>query len=184
MIMSNGKTEEAILGGGCFWCLDAAYGHCIGVSEVASGYSGGPRPDPTYEQVCAGVTGHAEVVKVTFDPAVISYEDILHIFFSIHDPTTLNRQGSDVGSQYRSVIFTNSPEQLASAKKIIQELTDEKLFDKPIVTEVTPLEKFYRAEEYHQKYYDYNPEKAYCQIVIAPKISKFRQKYSKFYKQD
>lgn len=182
--MSGGNLQEAILGGGCFWCLDAAYSHCMGVSEVVSGYSGGERPEPTYEQVCSGVSGHAEVVKITFDPEVISYEDVLHIFFSIHDPTTLNRQGDDVGAQYRSVIFTTSPEQMETAGKVIKELEEEKLFDKAIVTEVLPLEKFYRAEEYHQKYYDYNPEKAYCQIVIAPKLSKFRQKYSKFYKED
>lgn len=183
-MLAEKKLQEAILGGGCFWCLDAAYTHCVGVSEVLSGYSGGPRPDPTYEQVCDGGSGHAEVVKVTFDPLIISYEDILHIFFSIHDPTTLNRQGNDVGTQYRSVIFTTTPEQMETAKKVVKELEAEKLFDKPIVTEVLPLEKFYRAEEYHQKYYDYNPEKAYCQIVIAPKLSKFRQKYSKFYKEN
>lgn len=182
--MSAGKLQEAILGGGCFWCLDAAYSHCMGVSEVVSGYSGGAEPNPTYEQVCAGASGHVEVVKVTFDSSKISYGDILHIFFSIHDPTTLNRQGNDVGTQYRSVIFTTTSEQAETAKKIIKELEDEKLFDKPILTEVLTLQKFYRAEEYHQKYYDYNPEQAYCQIVIAPKLSKFRQKYRKFYKED
>jgi len=182
--MDSKKLETAILGGGCFWCLDAAYSRCMGVSEVVSGYSGGARPNHTYEQVCAGVTGHAEVVKLTFDPSEISYDDILHIFFSIHDPTTLNRQGNDVGTQYRSVIFTTSDGQLATAKKVIAELEKEKLYDKPIVTEVVPLEKFYPAEGYHQKYYEYNPEQAYCQIVIAPKLAKFRQKYQKFYKQE
>lgn len=182
--MTDKKLEEAILGGGCFWCLDAAFSHCMGVSEVVSGYSGGERPDPSYEQVCTGVSGHAEVIKITFDPSIITYDDVLHIFFSIHDPTTLNRQGADVGTQYRSVIFTTSEEQMVTAKKVIKEIEDEKIFDNPIVTEVTPLEKFYRAEEYHQKYYDYNPEKAYCQIVIAPKLVKFKQKYKKFYKED
>jgi peptide-methionine (S)-S-oxide reductase len=179
--MKEQILETAVLGGGCFWCLDATYSHCMGVSEVVSGYSGGTTSDPTYEQVCSGETGHAEVVKITFDSSTITYDDILHIFFSIHDPTTLNRQGNDVGTQYRSVVFTTSPEQLETAKKIIKELEDEKLFDKSIVTQVLPLEKFYRAEENHQKYYDKNPEQAYCYIVIAPKISKFRQKYSKFY---
>jgi peptide-methionine (S)-S-oxide reductase len=181
--MSEKKVEMAVLGGGCFWCLDAAFRRCIGVSEVVSGYSGGPRPNPTYEQVCTGVSGHAEVVKVTFNPAEISYEDILQVFFSIHDPTTLNRQGHDVGTQYRSVIFYASPEQEAVAKKVIKELTKEKLFDQPIVTEVTALEKFYPAEGYHQQYYEYNPEKAYCQIVIAPKLAKFREKNKRFYKE-
>ena len=176
------ETKEfAIIGGGCFWCLEAAFSHCKGVSEVISGYSGGARPNPTYEQVCTGVSGHAEVIKIVFNPAEITYEDILHIFFSIHDPTTLNRQGHDVGTQYRSVIFYNSEKQRESVVKILEELEKEQIFSNAVVTEVTALEKFFPAEDYHQQYYYKNPEEAYCQIVVAPKIAKFREKYKQFY---
>jgi peptide-methionine (S)-S-oxide reductase len=175
-------TETAILGGGCFWCIEAAFSRCKGVREVISGYSGGKRADPSYEMVCTGVSGHAEVIEVRFEPSEISYEDILHIFFSIHDPTTLNRQGNDIGTQYRSVIFYNSAEQKMVAERVIAELSEEKIFGQAIVTEVLPLEVFYPAEEHHQNYYQKNPEQAYCQIMIAPKLAKFRQKYAKFFK--
>jgi peptide-methionine (S)-S-oxide reductase len=174
--------ETAVLGGGCFWCIEAAFNDCVGVKKVTSGYSGGKRPNPNYEMVCTGITGHAEVIQVEFDPKEISYDDILHIFFGLHDPTSLNRQGNDVGTQYRSVIFYTSEEQKKTAEKVIAELTEENLFEKPIVTEVLPLEKFFPAESYHQKYYENNPEQAYCQIVILPKLAKFRQKYAKFLK--
>ncbi|HLG25368.1 MAG TPA: peptide-methionine (S)-S-oxide reductase MsrA [Candidatus Gracilibacteria bacterium] len=178
---SAGKLEEAILGGGCFWCLEAVYSHTKGVKEVLSGYSGGTMNDPSYEQVSGGRTGHVEVVKVVFDPVEIAYDDIIHIFFSIHDPTTLNRQGNDIGPQYRSAIFATSDEQLAKAKSIKKDLEDEKIFGGPIVTEILPLDKFFVAEKYHQQYYRNNPEQAYCQIIIAPKLAKFREKYRKFY---
>ena len=148
-----------------------------GVEGVVSGYSGGTVPDPSYEAVCTGRTGHAEVVQVTFDPAVISYEDLLRVYFTIHDPTTLNRQGADVGTQYRSVIFTDSPEQKGVTEKIIREITDKHIWDRPIVTQVASLEAFYPAEAYHQHYYQRNPNQGYCQIVIAPKVAKFRKAF-------
>lgn len=169
--------QNAILGGGCFWCLEAVYDELKGVVDVVSGYSGGRRPNPSYEQVCSGATGHAEVVQVTFDPAQVSYRDILNVFFTIHDPTTLNRQGTDVGTQYRSVIFYHDPEQKAAAEQVIAELETQKLWDSPIVTQIAPLEAFYPAEGYHQEYYARNPEQAYCQFVIAPKVAKFRKQY-------
>jgi peptide-methionine (S)-S-oxide reductase len=170
--------ETTTLGGGCFWCLEAVYDQLRGVTDVVSGYSGGRTPDPTYEQVCSGRTEHAEVVQVTFDPAVISFEDILGIFFSIHDPTTLNRQGADVGTQYRSVIFYHTEAQREAAERTIERLTTERLWgDAPIVTEVVPLERFYPAEAYHQEYFARNPYQGYCQAVIAPKVARFRQKY-------
>jgi peptide-methionine (S)-S-oxide reductase len=171
------KTETATLGGGCFWCVEAAYQELMGVSNVVSGYAGGKGKDPTYEQVCGGETGHAEVVQVTFDPAVVPYREILEAFFTVHDPTTLNRQGADHGTQYRSVIFTHSPEQASVARQLIQELTDETVWDDPIVTEVTPFTAFYPAEEYHQRYYERNPYQGYCQAVIRPKLAKFRKKW-------
>ncbi len=170
-------TSIATLAGGCFWCLEAIFTELQGVQKVESGYSGGTVPDPTYDQVCTGKTGHAETVQITFDPGVITYPDLLRIFFTIHDPTTLNRQGADVGTQYRSAIFYHSPEQKAAADSVIAEITKEKIWDKPIVTEVVPFEKFYKAENYHQNYYDRNPEQPYCKIVIAPKVAKFRQHY-------
>jgi peptide-methionine (S)-S-oxide reductase len=171
------SRETATLGGGCFWCLEAVYNQLSGVESVESGYAGGRVPAPTYEQVCTGMTGHAEVVQITFDPAVITYRDILDVFFTIHDPTTLNRQGADVGTQYRSAIFYHSPEQQATAEQTIADLEAAHLWDSPIVTEVTPLEAFYPAESYHQQYFERNPGQGYCRAVIAPKVAKFRQKY-------
>jgi peptide-methionine (S)-S-oxide reductase len=170
-------TEIATLGGGCFWCLEAVFDELNGVTDVVSGYAGGPRPNPTYKDVCSGTTGHAEVIQVTFDPEVVSFEDILHVFFTIHDPTTLNRQGADVGTQYRSVIFYHSPEQKAAAEKVMKELTAEALWPNPIVTELTAAPTFYEAESYHQSYYASNPNQGYCSIVIAPKVAKFRKLY-------
>ena len=169
--------ELATLGGGCFWCLEAVYDQLRGVTDVVSGYSGGHVHEPTYERVCAGTTGHAEVVQLTFDPSVISFEDILRVFFTIHDPTTLNRQGADVGPQYRSAIFYHTEEQKAVAEHLIASLSHEKLWNAPIVTEVASFDRFYPAEDYHQEYFARNPNQGYCQFVIAPKVAKFRQKY-------
>ncbi len=171
------NTETATLGGGCFWCLEPVYDNLTGVLDVVSGYSGGQTQNPSYEQVVSGRTGHAEVVQVTFDPRQITYREILEIFFTIHDPTTLNRQGADVGTQYRSAIFYHTPEQKAAAEQIIAELEQEKVWRNRIVTEVTPFQAFYAAEDYHQEYYARNPNAGYCRAVIAPKLSKFRQKY-------
>ena len=172
-----GALEVATLGGGCFWCLEAVYEQLVGVTGVASGYAGGTIPSPTYEQVCTGGTGHAEVVQITFDPGVISFEELLEVFFTIHDPTTLNRQGADVGTQYRSVIFSHDEEQRATAEAVIQRVEAEGIWDDPIVTEVAPLDVFYRAEAYHQEYFRRNPGQPYCQVVIAPKVAKFRKRY-------
>jgi peptide-methionine (S)-S-oxide reductase len=169
--------ETATLAGGCFWCLEAVFDELKGVEEVRSGYAGGAVKNPTYEDVCTGRTGHAEVVQVRFDPSVISYRDLLEIFFVIHDPTTLNRQGADRGTQYRSAIFYHSPEQKAEAEKVIAELTATKVWDDPIVTQVLPLETCYPAEEYHRDYYRRNPNQGYCQIVIAPKVAKARKHF-------
>lgn len=177
-VTDNKKLEAAVLAGGCFWCLEAVFDQVSGVSDVVSGYAGGDSPNPTYEQVCSGNTGHAEVVRVAFDPAVISYEEILGIFFSIHDPTTLNRQGADVGTQYRSTIFYTNENQKAAAEAMIKELAEEKVWGKPVVTEVVPLDVFYPAEDYHQEYFARNPYQGYCQFVVAPKVSKFRKKYA------
>jgi len=176
------KFEKTVLGGGCFWCLDAAFSRTKGVQEVVVGYAGGTVVNPTYDEVCGGSTGHAEVVEIHFDPTKITYEDILHIFFTIHDPTTLNRQGHDVGTQYRSVIFYLNDEQKEAAERVMKELEAEKIYEDTLVTQLLPLEKFYKAEDYHQHYFDKNPDQAYCQIVIQPKILKFRQKYKDFYK--
>lgn len=165
----------ATLAGGCFWCLEAVFQQLKGVSRVASGYAGGRRPNPTYEQVCTGTTGHAEVVQVEFDPAVVSYRDLLDVFFTIHDPTTLNQQGADVGTQYRSAIFFHSPEQQRDANDAIAEA--QKTWDDPIVTEIVPLTQFYPAEEYHKDYYVRNPNQGYCRVVIAPKVAKARQHF-------
>jgi peptide-methionine (S)-S-oxide reductase len=170
-------TEIATLGGGCFWCLEAVYEELRGVEKVESGYSGGGVPDPTYRQVCTGTTGHAEVVQVMFDPEVVSFREILEVFFTIHDPTTLNRQGADVGTQYRSAIFYHDEEQKRVAEEVISELEAEGVWDDPIVTEVTPVDTFYKAEEYHQGYYRNNEYQPYCQVVISPKVAKFRSKY-------
>jgi peptide-methionine (S)-S-oxide reductase len=171
------STEVAILAGGCFWCLEAVYDELVGVLDVVSGYSGGKVENPSYQAVCTGKTGHAEVVQVTFDPALISYYELLEVFFTIHDPTTLNRQGADVGTQYRSAIFYHTPEQKATSEQVIQEMEREKIWGKPIVTEITPFSIFYPAEAYHQEYFKRNPYQGYCMTVIAPKVAKFRQKY-------
>lgn len=171
------QYETATLAGGCFWCLEAAFQDLKGVEHVQSGYAGGHVANPSYEQVCAGDTGHAEVVQITFDPSVVSFDDLLHVFFTIHDPTTLNRQGGDVGTQYRSAIFYHSQEQQAVAQRVIRELEAEKVWDDPIVTELKPLEAFYPAEEYHRDYYRRNPNQGYCRAVIAPKVAKVRKLY-------
>jgi peptide-methionine (S)-S-oxide reductase len=166
-------TEIATLGGGCFWCLEAVYQELDGVLQVESGYAGGQLTDPTYQQVCTGSTGHAEVVRLTFDPARVAYRDILEIFFTIHDPTTLNRQGNDCGSQYRSVIFFHSPAQEATARQVIAEMAN--VWDAPIVTELQPAATFYKAEEEHQNYFRQHPLQGYCACVVAPKVVKFRK---------
>jgi peptide-methionine (S)-S-oxide reductase len=174
--LPQGK-EVATLGGGCFWCLEPIFDDLKGVEDVVSGYSGGEVRNPTYRQVCNGDTGHAEVVQVVFDPAVVSFREILEVFFTIHDPTTLNRQGADVGTQYRSAIFYHTPEQQATARQVIDELNAARIWGKPIVTEVTPFEVFYPAEDYHQEYFERNGGQPYCQLVIAPKVAKFRKHY-------
>ena len=176
--MSIGSEREvATLAGGCFWCLDAVYRQLRGVEKVVAGYAGGTKPNPTYKEVCTGLTGHAEVVQITFDPTVISYRDLLDVFFTIHDPTTLNRQGGDIGTQYRSVIFFQSAEQERIARDAIAAVEAEKLWDDPLVTQIEPLRTFYPAEEYHQDYFTNNPRQSYCQAVIAPKVAKFRRKF-------
>ena len=172
------ETQRATLGGGCFWCLEAVYELLEGVEHVESGYAGGDHPHPTYQQVCAGVTGHAEVVQVTFDPGVVTYREILEVFFATHDPTTLNRQGPDVGTQYRSVILYHSEEQRSTAEALVAELESEGIFPGPIVTEIAPLTEFHPAEAYHQEYYRTNPDQPYCTFIIDPKVAKFREKYA------
>ncbi len=177
---NNGKNnmyETATLAGGCFWCLEAVYDELKGVVDVVSGYSGGKLANPSYEAVCTGETGHAESVQVTFDPQVVSYRQLLEVFFTIHDPTTLNRQGADVGTQYRSAIFFHNSEQKAVAEQLMQELAAQNLWNKPIVTELKPIAVFYPAEAYHQEYFKRNPYQGYCMVVIAPKVAKFRQHY-------
>ena len=171
-----GNLETAILGGGCFWCTEAVYLEVKGITLVESGYMGGAVEQPTYEQVCTGATGHAEVVRLTFDPAVISYRDLLEIFFTIHDPTTLNRQGNDVGTQYRSVLYHQSPQQEATARQVIAEMAH--VWDAPIVTELSPAQTFYKAEDYHQDYFRLHPLQGYCAFVVAPKVDKFRKTYA------
>jgi peptide-methionine (S)-S-oxide reductase len=168
----------ATFGGGCFWCIEAVFKELEGVEEVTSGYSGGDRRYPSYEQVCSGATGHAEVVQIRFDPERISYRELLKVFFTVHDPTQKNRQGNDVGPQYRSVIFYHSPDQKQTAESVIQELEEAKLWPRPVVTELAPLREFYPAERYHQDYFRYNPEQPYCQIVIQPKVAKFREQFA------
>lgn len=175
--MTNTGTEVATLGAGCFWCVDTLFRELRGVKSVVSGYAGGTRANPTYEQVCTGATGHAEVIQITFDPQQISYRDLLDVFFTVHDPTTLNRQGADVGTQYRSVIFAHTPEQRQIAERTIAEITAQKLWDDPIVTQVVDATDFYPAEDYHQDYYTNNPNQGYCRLVIAPKVAKFRSKH-------
>ena len=171
-------AEIATLAGGCFWCLEAVYDQTKGVLSVESGYMGGTNADPTYEQVCSGRTGHAEVVQITFDPAVISLRELLEMFFVIHDPTTLNRQGNDTGTQYRSAIFTHSPEQKQTAEAVIAAITKEKVYDNPIVTQVVPATTFYAAEAYHQEYFVRNPSQGYCTYVVGPKVAKFRKQFA------
>ena len=179
--MSEQKTTDvAILGGGCFWCVEAVYLEVRGVTRVESGYMGGQVVNPSYEQVCGGGTGHAEVVRLEFDPSVISYRDILQIFFTIHDPTTPDRQGNDVGPQYRSVIFTQGAEQEATARQVMAEMAA--VWDAPIVTQVLPAETWYKAEEYHQNYYAQHPMQGYCAFVVAPKVAKFRKTFQQFMK--
>jgi peptide-methionine (S)-S-oxide reductase len=172
-----GKNEVATLAGGCFWCLEAVFDELKGVVSVESGYSGGRVQNPSYAQVCDGDTGHAEVVQVTFDPLVLPYNDLLTVFFSIHDPTTLNRQGADAGTQYRSAIFYHDEAQKETAEQVIRKIEDAGIWDHPIVTELTPFEKFYMAEDYHQEYFAHNSFQPYCRAVIAPKVSKFRKQY-------
>ena len=173
----SGEREVATLGGGCFWCLEAVYQELRGVRSIVSGYAGGQVANPTYDQVCRGQTGHAEVVQVEFDPAELSFRRLLEVFFTIHDPTTLNRQGADVGTQYRSIILTHSAEQEKVARDVIAELEGNGLWDAPIVTTVEPIQEFFPAESYHDQYYARNPGQAYCQIVIAPKVANFRKQY-------
>jgi peptide-methionine (S)-S-oxide reductase len=171
-------TETAILGGGCFWCVEAAIKQLQGVESVRSGYMGGRVNNPTYQQVCSGKTGHVEVAEIAFDPAIISFSDLLHVFFTLHDPTTLNRQGNDVGEQYRSVIFYLNEEQKNTANEVIAELTGDKVFPDPIVTAVEPASTFYVAEDYHQDYYANNSMQPYCMFVVSPKVQKIREKYA------
>lgn len=178
------EREITTLAGGCFWCLEAVYDEMEGVLSVESGYMGGRQPNPSYNDVCTGRTGHAEVVQIAFDPDVTSFHDILEVFFAIHDPTTRDRQGNDVGTQYRSAIFYHSDEQRAAAEQVIHELTADKAFARPIVTEVQPASTFYRAEDYHQEYFANNPQQGYCSYIVAPKVQKFRQKFAKKVKQE
>lgn len=171
------NVEVATLGGGCFWCIEASFNEIKGILLVESGYSGGKIESPTYEQVCTGTTGHAEVVQITFNPKVISFKEILEIFFTAHDPTTHNRQGADVGTQYRSVIFYHNKKQKSIAEQMIAELDATKAWDSPLVTQIEPFKNFFKAEEYHDKYFIRHPETGYCRVVIAPKVSKIRKKF-------
>ncbi len=175
--------EVTTLGGGCFWCLEAVYDRMRGVKDVVSGYAGGHVVNPSYKAVCTGTTGHAEVVQVTFDPNEVSFKEILQVFFTIHDPTTLNRQGNDVGPQYRSAIFYHNEEQKQVAEAVIAEFEAEDVWDAPIVTEISPLDTFYEAEDYHQEYYENNQYQPYCMFVVAPKVKKFREKFVDHLKQ-
>ena len=176
--MTDAGKEVATLAGGCFWCLEAVFDDLKGVDSVESGYMGGKTVNPSFEEVCSGETGHAEVAQLTFDPKQVSFKEILEVFFVIHDPTTLNRQGHDVGTQYRSAIFYHSPDQKAVAEDVIAAFTKEKVFDDPIVTEVVPAAPFYVAEDYHQEYFAKNPEQGYCVAVVSPKVAKIRQKFA------
>ena len=171
------KLERATLGGGCFWCLEAVYQQIQGIQSVVSGYAGGAQPNPSYESICTGTTGHAEIVDIQFDPQVISFRDLLEIFFVIHDPTTLNYQGNDHGTQYRSVIFTHSDEQAKIAHEVVQELEDSKIYANPVVTQIEPAPTIYPAEDYHQNYFQQHPYQGYCAAVVAPKLAKFRAKF-------
>jgi peptide-methionine (S)-S-oxide reductase len=174
---TENAREQATLGGGCFWCLEAVYKDLRGVERVVSGYAGGEVVEPTYEQVCSGTTGHAEVVQITYDPGAVSFRELLEVFFTIHDPTTLNRQGADVGTQYRSAVFYHTPEQKEEAGRVVTEMTVNNVWPSPIVTEVAPLEVFYPAEDYHQDYFERNPYQGYCRMVVAPKVSEFRKQF-------
>jgi peptide-methionine (S)-S-oxide reductase len=174
---SGGTREVATLGGGCFWCIEAVFAELKGVEKVASGYSGGTVENPSYEDVCTGRTGHAEVTQVTFDPNVLTYRDLLRIFFTVHDSTTLNRQGPDVGTQYRSVIFYHSDQQKRIADEVIREVEESRLWGRPVVTQVVPFQAFYRAENYHQQYFKNNRFQPYCLMIISPKVAKFRKQY-------
>jgi peptide-methionine (S)-S-oxide reductase len=176
--LSTVPTEIATLGGGCFWCLEAVFELLEGVTKVQSGYSGGASANPNYHDVCGGKTGHAEVVQIAFDPARLTFRELLEVFFAIHDPTTLNRQGADVGTQYRSVIFYHSPEQKAEAERTIADLNQQGIWNRPLVTEVTPFASFHPAEDYHNEYFRRNGGQPYCQAVVAPKVAKFRQKFA------
>jgi peptide-methionine (S)-S-oxide reductase len=177
-MQSNPSPQAAVLGGGCFWCLEAVFNRLQGVLTVESGYAGGQTGNPSYEDVCSGRTGHAEVVRVIFDPAVLSYRDLLRVFFAIHDPTTPDRQGNDVGTQYRSVIFPQNEEQRTEAMSVIAELAAQKIWDDPIVTQVAGSAVFHPAEKYHQQYFERNPAQPYCQFVVAPKVAKFRKQFA------
>ncbi|MFM1869599.1 MAG: methionine sulfoxide reductase [Pseudomonadota bacterium] len=176
--MSESNLQKATLGGGCFWCLEAVYQQVRGVVHVESGYAGGQTLNPDYDSVCSGKTGHAEVVQIEFDADVLTYQKILEIFFAIHDPTTLNRQGNDIGSQYRSVIYAHDKGQRMMAQDVIQQLTQENIFDQPIVTELADLPTYYKAEEYHQNYFNNHPDQGYCAFVVSPKVSKFRKQFA------
>lgn len=176
MGMSN--LETATLAAGCFWCVEAVFDGLKGVEDVVSGYSGGHKDNPTYQEVCSDTTGHAEVAQIKFDPSELSFEDLLKVYFTVHDPTTLNRQGNDIGKSYRSAIFYHNDEQKRTAEKVIDEITKEGIYDNPIVTEVTAFDKFWPAEDYHQEYFENNPNQPYCTAVVAPKVAKFRQKFA------
>lgn len=176
--MENTNLETATLAAGCFWCVEAIFDDLVGVEDVVSGYSGGHTENPTYQQVCSETTGHAEVVQIRFDPQQLSFRDLLRVYFTVHDPTTLNRQGNDVGTSYRSAIFYHSDEQKRAAEEVIAEITAEGIYDNPIVTEVSPFTRFYPAEDYHQEYFSNNPNQPYCAAVVAPKVAKFRQKFT------
>ena len=176
--MEGKELETATLAAGCFWCVEAVFDDRKGVEDVVSGYSGGHTENPTYQEVCSETTGHAEVVQIRFDPEELSYEDLLRVYFTVHDPTQMNRQGNDIGTSYRSAIFYHSDAQRESAEKIIKEISDEAIYDSPIVTEVTPFDKFWPAENYHQEYFANNPNQPYCAAVVAPKVAKFRKKFA------
>jgi len=181
--LAEPKNEEvATLGGGCFWCTEAIFSELRGVNKVVPGFSGGTVPNPTYEQVCAGTTGHAEVVQITFDPAVISFKRLLQIFFTVHDPTTPNRQGADVGSQYRSIILYHTEEQKKIALEVMKEMEERRIWSRPIVTQLVPFKEFYEAEDYHRDYFKKNPLQPYCLLVISPKVRKFRKEYAELLK--
>lgn len=177
-INNMAELETATLAAGCFWCVEAVFDDLVGVEDVVSGYSGGHKENPTYQEVCSETTGHAEVVQIKFDPEKLSYADLLRVYFTVHDPTTLNRQGGDVGSSYRSAIFYHSPEQKAAAEEVIKEVAEAGIYDDPIVTEIAAFDKFWPAEDYHQEYFANNPNQPYCAAVVAPKVAKFRQKFA------